>query len=163
MSLVCAHWFFFFFFFQAEDGIRDYKVTGVQTCALPIYDDLHSAAPLLDSRRPSFSSVGRHGLSERNSAQANVRNEGGPPPQLAESPDPVQPGPVRNRDLLQPTAVASTGTRAVTPLLAPADPRRDSERKGEALFTIAGVWVGTESRVPDPHQRDPRDPGGLQR
>src|SRR5215467_15525279 len=28
--------FYFFFFFQAEDGIRDYKVTGVQTCALPI-------------------------------------------------------------------------------------------------------------------------------
>src|SRR3954462_4569275 len=26
----------FFFFFQAEDGIRDYRVTGVQTCALPI-------------------------------------------------------------------------------------------------------------------------------
>src|SRR6266446_7965387 len=28
--------FYIFFFFQAEDGIRDYKVTGVQTCALPI-------------------------------------------------------------------------------------------------------------------------------
>src|SRR5438067_8943397 len=28
--------FFFFFFFQAEDGIRDRNVTGVQTCALPI-------------------------------------------------------------------------------------------------------------------------------
>src|SRR5258708_16898578 len=27
----------FFFFFQAEDGIRDDLVTGVQTCALPIY------------------------------------------------------------------------------------------------------------------------------
>src|ERR1017187_3636351 len=27
------------FFFQAEDGIRDTSVTGVQTCALPIYDD----------------------------------------------------------------------------------------------------------------------------
>src|SRR2546427_5155415 len=26
----------FFFFFQAEDGIRDLTVTGVQTCALPI-------------------------------------------------------------------------------------------------------------------------------
>ena len=26
----------YFFFFQAEDGIRVYKVTGVQTCALPI-------------------------------------------------------------------------------------------------------------------------------
>src|SRR5436190_13363334 len=28
--------FWFFFFFQAEDGIRDHCVTGVQTCALPI-------------------------------------------------------------------------------------------------------------------------------
>src|SRR5256885_11580480 len=42
--LFCTvHWYygdssyiFVFFFFQAEDGIRDYKVTGVQTCALPI-------------------------------------------------------------------------------------------------------------------------------
>src|SRR5699024_11657978 len=32
---VCC-FFFFFFFFQAEDGIRDRNVTGVQTCALPI-------------------------------------------------------------------------------------------------------------------------------
>src|SRR5215471_9045899 len=30
------HTFYFFFFFQAEDGIRDLYVTGVQTCALPI-------------------------------------------------------------------------------------------------------------------------------
>src|SRR5947209_13390374 len=29
-------YFYFFFFFQAEDGIRDIGVTGVQTCALPI-------------------------------------------------------------------------------------------------------------------------------
>src|SRR6266446_7984096 len=28
----------YFFFFQAEDGIRDYQVTGVQACALPIFD-----------------------------------------------------------------------------------------------------------------------------
>src|SRR5438093_8172418 len=31
---------FFFFFFQAEDGIRDWSVTGVQTCALPIFADV---------------------------------------------------------------------------------------------------------------------------
>src|SRR5256885_5038614 len=31
---------FGYFFFQAEDGIRDYKVTGVQTCALPILPGL---------------------------------------------------------------------------------------------------------------------------
>src|SRR5207249_9064565 len=51
----------FFFFFQAEDGIRDRNVTGVQTCALPISPKmkpidmakepfcarLHAAAPVL--------------------------------------------------------------------------------------------------------------------
>src|SRR5690554_7620272 len=35
----CVFFFFFFFFFQAEDGIRDADVTGVQTCALPIFFD----------------------------------------------------------------------------------------------------------------------------
>src|SRR5688500_20268699 len=34
------------FFFQAEDGIRDYKVTGVQTCALPIYERWGKHNPL---------------------------------------------------------------------------------------------------------------------
>src|SRR2546422_8145926 len=33
---LCVITFCFFFFFQAEDGIRDVAVTGVQTCALPI-------------------------------------------------------------------------------------------------------------------------------
>src|SRR5256885_3430469 len=45
-----------FFFFQAEDGIRDYKVTGVQTCALPICmnpNTLDHSAPSLFKRRPS--------------------------------------------------------------------------------------------------------------
>src|SRR5256885_2842126 len=34
-----------FFFFQAEDGIRDYKVTGVQTCALPISSFAATSSP----------------------------------------------------------------------------------------------------------------------
>src|SRR5207249_5608588 len=33
------YFYYFFFFFQAEDGIRDRNVTGVQTCALPILAD----------------------------------------------------------------------------------------------------------------------------
>ena len=33
---LCRFCLLFFFFFQAEDGIRDHCVTGVQTCALPI-------------------------------------------------------------------------------------------------------------------------------
>src|SRR3712207_9207254 len=41
--------FVFFFFFQAEDGIRDIGVTGVQTCALPIsgFASLHVALTLV--------------------------------------------------------------------------------------------------------------------
>src|SRR2546422_6160774 len=40
MALLYVHGIVFFFFFQAEDGIRDVAVTGVQTCALPISFDL---------------------------------------------------------------------------------------------------------------------------
>src|SRR5256885_8563002 len=40
-----------FFFFQAEDGIRDYKVTGVQTCALPISRAAARGVPLRARRR----------------------------------------------------------------------------------------------------------------
>src|SRR5256885_9037663 len=38
------------FFFQAEDGIRDYKVTGVQTCALPILSETRRVHPHDDER-----------------------------------------------------------------------------------------------------------------
>src|SRR5256885_11473345 len=45
---------FCFFFFQAEDGIRDYKVTGVQTCALPISTSIAaSSGPWLSSQVPT--------------------------------------------------------------------------------------------------------------
>src|SRR5690606_39487226 len=39
----------FFFFFQAEDGIRDFHVTGVQTCALPILSDVSTFRKTSDS------------------------------------------------------------------------------------------------------------------
>ena len=56
-----------FFFFQAEDGIRDIGVTGVQTCALPIYRYLHGETmfqkykkkfnSIWDLRRPTVSNI----------------------------------------------------------------------------------------------------------
>src|SRR5690625_5616542 len=52
------------FFFQAEDGIRDGHVTGVQTCALPISDDVQDQrderahAPTLDSAVPAHQGAG---------------------------------------------------------------------------------------------------------
>src|SRR5690606_40835381 len=36
-----------YFFFQAEDGIRDFHVTGVQTCALPIWFDARLSSSFL--------------------------------------------------------------------------------------------------------------------
>src|SRR5699024_11990100 len=50
------------FFFQAEDGIRDRNVTGVQTCALPIYRggdrQNRSRHPLRSSRRGAIATGG---------------------------------------------------------------------------------------------------------
>src|SRR5256885_10011655 len=40
------------FFFQAEDGIRDYKVTGVQTCALPISHREREVRRYVEARGP---------------------------------------------------------------------------------------------------------------
>src|SRR2546429_3594988 len=46
---VCSVWVFFF---QAEDGIRDVAVTGVQTCALPIFLREGFASKLCPARKP---------------------------------------------------------------------------------------------------------------
>src|SRR5438034_8075977 len=54
------------FFFQAEDGIRDHCVTGVQTCALPIWDllDKGCEARTLISRRGAHANNGCNGIAE---------------------------------------------------------------------------------------------------
>src|SRR5690348_17981015 len=57
-----------FFFFQAEDGIRDGRVTGVQTCALPILVALADVVALLPGgpgdRQPRALRVLAHGDAE---------------------------------------------------------------------------------------------------
>src|SRR3712207_4857696 len=51
----------FFFFFQAEDGIRDIGVTGVQTCALPISVACYRAAGIDFASEEEYAErVGRH-------------------------------------------------------------------------------------------------------
>src|SRR5215216_7610645 len=50
----------FFFFFQAEDGIRDDLVTGVQTCALPISFSQRAPAAICDiGHEPQWGELGR--------------------------------------------------------------------------------------------------------
>src|SRR2546426_8499070 len=53
-----------FFFFQAEDGIRDYKVTGVQTCALPISLRVRVDPPLQRWERPGWAAPPEPALPE---------------------------------------------------------------------------------------------------
>src|SRR5215469_16560383 len=81
--------FAFFFFFQAEDGIRDLYVTGVQTCALPI----SHVGPRSVCERRAIAPVGR-GHARRLLACAGVLRE----PLLPCRP----PGPLMKRSALQP-------------------------------------------------------------
>src|SRR2546426_12836757 len=62
------------FFFQAEDGIRDYKVTGVQTCALPISADLPELIATLTPRL-FFVTSSRDGCERTLLARAFERKE----------------------------------------------------------------------------------------
>src|SRR5205807_4955231 len=61
------------FFFQAEDGIRDYKVTGVQTCALPISPVLDGFQLFLDKSSPPSE------VPARDTNQRPLRGPGLPP------------------------------------------------------------------------------------
>src|SRR5215467_3423931 len=65
----------FFFFFQAEDGIRDYKVTGVQTCALPIFRP-EDERPLRDRDAPRRACEQRVELAPRVGERASARLRG---------------------------------------------------------------------------------------
>src|SRR5215217_3616904 len=71
-----------FFFFQAEDGIRDIGVTGVQTCALPISELLPTVALLCQGQiAPDFAGV-ELGLAERLAARAVAQAAGVPGEQV---------------------------------------------------------------------------------
>src|SRR2546425_6515592 len=75
----------FFFFFQAEDGIRDKLVTGVQTCALPISKSAIARLPIQERfaladqwRRASYSVVLNiaEGASRRGTKRSEERRVG---------------------------------------------------------------------------------------
>src|SRR5690606_17313168 len=67
-----------FFFFQADDGIRDFHVTGVQTCALPIFiAGADAKSPLRAGLDVSGSRWSRPSCRER-SRRAACRRRGGP-------------------------------------------------------------------------------------
>src|SRR5947207_8759461 len=82
MRARCGSSLFTFFFFQAEDGIRDHCVTGVQTCALPIYPATSLALHRHHERRGEPRRLAHRGPEERSL---------GAPPRIPEGADPPLP------------------------------------------------------------------------
>src|SRR5216684_9313660 len=72
----------FFFFFQAEDGIRDVAVTGVQTCALPI--SAEGTWPLV--KLTNFGLPALRPLAEASSAEPEVAASSGSTEQIVKGP-----------------------------------------------------------------------------
>src|SRR5438552_13939176 len=64
---------FFFFFFQAEDGIRDDLVTGVQTCALPIFPFFQRAIDLDPNFAMAYARLGDCYMEDGSETVANTR------------------------------------------------------------------------------------------
>src|SRR6476620_12496518 len=65
---------FIFFFFQAEDGIRDIGVTGVQTCALPIFLFVAAVVEVPHLRLDRFRDDADHGpRSEEHTSELQSR------------------------------------------------------------------------------------------
>src|ERR1019366_9603340 len=124
---LCSGWRFsalfcvssvFFFFFQAEDGIRDWSVTGVQTCALPIWHlrrgapvcrcaqrtgDLYRAPPLRSGRTLLLRPGARRARRNRRCPRRLCPSRGGRPHRAALSPllyRPLEPaGPEAAREV----------------------------------------------------------------
>src|SRR5436305_1565264 len=117
------------FFFQAEDGIRDADVTGVQTCALPICSTLTGAGsrmlfevleagavdvlpkPRVDTRQFLLESTVRVCDAVRAAARAKLRGSR-PPRQLVEaklSADAVLPPPVPGRVVVETDRIVCIG------------------------------------------------------
>src|SRR5260221_7958908 len=71
-----------FFFFQAEDGIRDHCVTGVQTCALPIFFEAIALAaagrlPTVEEKKATLAVIGT--LSDKKAAWVAIAKALTPP------------------------------------------------------------------------------------
>src|SRR5256885_10664058 len=112
-----------FFFFQAGDGIRDYKVTGAQTCALPILEVMLTMRPNPRAAMPStvalISSMGVSMLASTALSQAarsqSRKSPGGGPPALVTTMSKSTPGPpAADSTAARPSSVGMSAATAST-------------------------------------------------
>src|ERR1019366_9763306 len=121
-----------FFFFQAEDGIRDWSVTGVQTCALPIWDIGSDVEKMLTnfSKWKADRAKGRAALEEDKTKRREERAKrraalASPLPDVA----PQHVGPLSSRKIFSTKPVDDALTRAIARI--PAAPGAEPEPKAE--------------------------------
>src|SRR5438093_3079673 len=105
--------FFFFFFFQAEDGIRDWSVTGVQTCALPI-SQRSPGGPVARAERRRSAGTGVRGVAELAAGGAGATAATGPDATGATGRGPGDAGAVP-ADLCDARAARSRSVRQLHP------------------------------------------------
>src|SRR5437667_12875085 len=131
------------FFFQAEDGIRDRDVTGVQTCALPIYRLQQPAPPESEPTEDEVRLSPR--TAPRHPGRAQLRPRRVAPPPGGRRVDPARPvqGPEgRARHLTLPVLPVSV------------------RRVRRAGHPAAGPHAGSEARVPEAELLAPAETRG---
>src|SRR5256885_12880799 len=141
MSSVHLTSFMYFFFFQAEDGIRDYKVTGVQTCALPISDadrgdaEVGAARDALQPHRAL-----RHDRAQRADQGRRPRCRLSEPPRADRPREPLRghqrlavPPPAQLSRTRLRLAASTTATTCLCHHARPADWRTTEARQGPAV------------------------------
>src|SRR5690606_14724090 len=131
-----------FFFFQAEDGIRDFHVTGVQTCALPILGVLDLArgrtARGVERGEPAAVLAVGESASERRDAVIDELGGAGPPEECRERVDVGHPA----RD----PQLDRTGRLERAVVAEPAEAERGAARLAEAEESFGMLGEGAAMR-----------------
>src|SRR5258707_6164960 len=147
---------FLFFFFQAEDGIRDIGVTGVQTCALPIYSFM--TAEIEGDRLNEEEIIANCIVTMVGGQETTTNLIGNGVLSLLRNPDQLQR--LRNDLTLIPSAVEELlryeSPSQHTARIAPRDTEIGGKqiRKGQAVIAVMGAGNRDPKRFPDPDRLD---------
>src|SRR6266566_1696558 len=155
----------FFFFCQAEDGIRDYKVTGVQTCALPLAVVLAARLRMADAIAHAARATGLARAPQK--ARPPVRVAG----RVAVRPPAVRPPTARPAGADDPKVVEDGGADP-SPIAEAEDLVADDDEEDgpeERRVSLAPTAVPDEWKLPQlslldaPHGRTPRQEAETRR
>src|SRR5690606_5203307 len=159
---VLFFFFFLFFFFQAEDGIRDFHVTGVQTCALPICFFISERSEDMASREDEFLSLVFGNKKPTTTTKPATQSSPVPAPPVATAPRPStsSPSPVSVQTTI-PTSTVPTPPRSQSaPNHAQLNEMRNQVAKtgqiSDYYKNLFGADFNPNTSVPTPNQAQAR-------